>query len=104
MELAKYFKEFDVANRVQDHYKLMTAMQKFFKEIHNANGAEILSYYSMASQFELFGMNAKPIKDAVTARVKSQYYEYPAIWKSVAIGLNTLLSTDGSSEQIKINN
>ncbi|HRH30632.1 MAG TPA: hypothetical protein PK886_01005 [Candidatus Paceibacterota bacterium] len=103
MELAKYFKEFDDANRAQDHYKMMEAMQKFFKEIHNADETEILSYYSMASQFELLGMNAQPIKDAVTARVKSQYNRYPGTWKSTAVGLNALLYSDQRSyEKIQI--
>lgn len=95
MELQKYFKEFDEAVKAQDHYQMMAAMQKFFNEIHKANEADILSYYSMASQFELLGMTTQPIKDAVMARVKSQYALYSGTWRSAAVGLNSLLSADG---------
>lgn len=105
MELEKYFKEFDEANKAQDHFRMMSAMQKFFNEIHNADEGRVLSYYSMASQFELLGLQAKPIKDAVIARVKAQYQQYTAMWKAAAVGLNSLLATDGrSEEQIKIIN
>lgn len=99
MELAKYFKEFDDANKSQDHYKMMEAMQKFFKEIHTSSHEELLSYYSMASQFEMLGMKAQPIKDAVVARVKSQFASYPAMWKNTAVGLNSLLSADNKPSQ-----
>lgn len=97
MEIEKYFKEFDDANKAQDHYRMMAAMQKFFKEIHCATQSDVLSYYSMASQFELLGMKAQPIKDAVVSRVKSQYNSYPATWKPAAAGLNALLEADGKS-------
>lgn len=97
MELEKYFKEFDDANRAQDQYKMMAAMQKFFNEIHKAHEKDILSYYSMASQFELLGMKAQPIKDAVIARVKSQYDLYSGTWRTTAVGLNALLDGDFKS-------
>jgi len=94
MEIAQYFREFDEANKAQDHYKMMTAMQKFFNEIHAANEKNVLSFYSMAQQFELIGMQTKPIKDDVIARVTAQYDRYSGTWRDAAIGLNTLLRAD----------
>lgn len=103
MELAKYFREFDEANKAQDHYKMMATMQKFFNEIHHLDEENILAFYSMAQQFELLGMNTKPIKDAVIARVKAQYAHYSATWRDAAIGLNSLLEADNRySERITI--
>jgi hypothetical protein len=104
MEITKYFKEFDEASKAQDHYKMMEAMQKFFKEIHETDyGKGILSYYSLAQQFETLGMPAKAIKDAVIARVKSQYASYKGLWKEDAVGLNSLLEADGRAyEMIRI--
>jgi hypothetical protein len=97
MEIAKYFKEFDEATKAQDHYKMIATMQKFFNEIHKVGEKDVLSYYSLASQFELLGMEAKTIKDAVIARVKSQYDSYPATWRQAAVGLNALLIADSKS-------
>ncbi len=102
MELAKYFKEFEEANQAQDHYKMMVIMQKFFDSIHNAHESVVLSYYSMASQFESLGLKAKPIKDAVVARVKGGYTQYPNTWKETAAGLNALLIADKRESEIII--
>ncbi len=99
MELGKYFQSFDEANKAQDHYKMMSAMQQFFSEIHSAHDNAILSFYSMAQQFELLGLNSKPIKDAVIARVTAQYARYSELWRDAAIGLNALLQADGRSQE-----
>lgn len=105
MGIEKYFKEFNEANKAQDHYQMIAVMQRFFNEIHSADENVVLSYYSMASQFELFGINSKPIKDAVIARVTSQHGRFSTLWKPAAVGLNSLLVAEGrDKEQIVIEN
>lgn len=101
MELEKYLQDFDNAQRNQDHFKMMAAMQEFFSKIHGADHREgfLLGIYSMASQLETTGINANAIKAAVRSRVASQYAETPYTWKAIAVGLNALLESDAMSDQ-----
>lgn len=105
MQLQKFLQEFSEANANQDHFKMLEAMQKFFSAIHNANEKDgvLLGLYSMAQQLESMGLNGQVIKNAVHSRIASRYAQYPATWKEVTVGLNTLLRTDNRGyEQITI--
>jgi len=97
MEISKYLQEFQQAQNAQDHFKMIEAMQKFFSQIHtmDENNGTLLGIYSMAQQLDKMGMDAQTIKNAVVARVKSQYGRYPASWELVALGINSLLESEG---------
>ena len=103
MELSLFLQEINDASKAQDHFKMISAMQKFFTEIHKgdtSNGSELLGIYSMARQLELMGLKADAIKDAVISRITSQQKAYPSTWKETAIALNSLLGAY-SSKRIK---
>lgn len=97
MDLNNYLQQLEEASKNQDPSKMMSAMQKFFSEIHNTDetGGKLLGLYSMAQQLESFGINTAALKNAVYARIASQYNAYSATWENTAVGLNSLLSAEG---------
>jgi|GEM_PF-5806030 len=96
MELQLFLQEFDDASKQHDHFKMLSAMQKFYSAIHNADekNGTLLGLYSMAQQLEKMGMNGDIIKEAVISRITSQHQKYSALWKDAATGLNSLLEGD----------
>lgn len=97
METGLFLQEISDAGKQQDPVKMMNAMQKFFSAIHNADhkNGTLLGIYSMAQQLESMGLNAQAIKNAVRARIASQYAQYTSMWKEAAVGLNALLDNEG---------
>ena len=97
MEIGKFLKDFKEASDKQDHFAMMQATQNFFKKIHEAGrtDGELLGIYSMAQQLEVVGLDTRSIKNAVRSRVEAEYASWPTLWKSVAVGLNSLLASDG---------